>query len=122
MSEMDYCQIAAVSKSNDLCPSRCFLKCVSNFGLNSFFQGVGALGLQYVLHLCFLRFIRTVIEYGNRAITIHPTHQQTAPLLNSSTHRMIPLHFDSSLPSTSVQSSALHADEIPVTSAGRFTP
>ncbi|VDO77475.1 unnamed protein product, partial [Onchocerca flexuosa] len=73
-----------------------------------FFQGVGALGLQYILHLCLLRFIRTVIKYGNRATSV----QQEAIVMASSTssHRLTPLLFDS--PSSENGSSSPHTEDI----------
>lgn len=33
------------------------------------FQGVGALALQYALHFCFLRLVRTLFEYASGALS-----------------------------------------------------
>ncbi|KAK6106555.1 Mitochondrial carrier family protein [Brugia pahangi] len=60
----------------------------------SLYAGVGALGFQYVLHLCLLRFIRTMVKYGNRTIN---AQQQDGTIVtsNTSSHLLTPLQFDS---------------------------
>ncbi|VDK64554.1 unnamed protein product [Onchocerca ochengi] len=72
----------------------CFRTIINRESFWSLYAGVGALGLQYILHLCLLRFIRTVIKYGNRVTSVQ---QQEAIAMASSTssHRLTPLLYDS---------------------------
>ncbi|VDK86160.1 unnamed protein product [Litomosoides sigmodontis] len=67
----------------------CFRTVINRESIWSLYAGVGALGLQYVLHLCLLRFIRAMVKYGNRAINIQQHEGST------SAHRLTPLQFDS---------------------------
>ncbi|EJW85537.1 hypothetical protein WUBG_03548, partial [Wuchereria bancrofti] len=72
----------------------CFRTIINRESFWSLYAGVGALGLQYVLHLCLLRFIRTMVKYGNRTIN---AQQQDGTIVTSSTssHLLTPLQFDS---------------------------
>ncbi|VDN36810.1 unnamed protein product [Gongylonema pulchrum] len=81
------------------------------------YHGVGALGLQYFLQWCLFHFIRSVIEYGNRAITMHQQQQQLPPSTSSKPANTG--QFDSSLSAATVAPSFL--DDPPITSA-RFAP
>ncbi|KAM3721336.1 Mitochondrial outer membrane protein [Dirofilaria immitis] len=71
----------------------CFKTIINRESFWSLYAGVGALGLQYILHLCLLRFIRTVVKYGNRAINVQ--QQEAIVKTNTSSHRLMPLQFDS---------------------------
>uniref|UniRef100_A0A915Q017 Solute carrier family 25 member 46 n=1 Tax=Setaria digitata TaxID=48799 RepID=A0A915Q017_9BILA len=85
----------------------CFRTILNREGFWPLYAGVGALGLQYVLHLCLLRFIRSVVKYGNRAVSVQ---QQESNLVNTA---HTPLQFDSAFFSSATnESSAPLADTI----------
>uniref|UniRef100_A0A0R3RIR7 Solute carrier family 25 member 46 n=1 Tax=Elaeophora elaphi TaxID=1147741 RepID=A0A0R3RIR7_9BILA len=96
----------------------CFRTIINRESFWSLYAGVGALGLQYVLHLCLLRFIRSMVKYGNRAIIVQ---QEGIIASNTSSHRLTPLQFDSE-PSgnTTTELSAPLTESIAVNSKARY--
>ncbi|KAL3997893.1 Mitochondrial carrier family protein [Acanthocheilonema viteae] len=94
----------------------CFRTIINRESFWSLYAGVGVLGLQYVLHLCLLRFIRTMIKYGNRAINAQ--QQEGIVASSTSSHRLTPLQFDSE-PSGN-ELSAFLTESISVNSRARY--
>lgn len=83
----------------------CFKTMVNREGFWSLYAGVGALGLQYILHLCLLRLIRAAVRYGNRTINIQ--QQENAVVTGRiSSHRLTPTKFDSEASASAVAESA----------------
>ncbi|VDN53830.1 unnamed protein product [Dracunculus medinensis] len=47
----------------------CLRSILHREGFITFYSGVGALALQYALHFCFLRLVRTLFEYASGALS-----------------------------------------------------
>uniref|UniRef100_A0A0N5CUB3 Solute carrier family 25 member 46 n=1 Tax=Thelazia callipaeda TaxID=103827 RepID=A0A0N5CUB3_THECL len=74
----------------------CLNAVTSREGFWSLYAGIGALGLQYILHLCLLRFIRSAFEYSSRGISAQ--RKGDIDLDKSSSNRFTPLNFDPPFP------------------------
>ncbi|CAG9540492.1 unnamed protein product [Cercopithifilaria johnstoni] len=97
----------------------CFRTIINRESFWSLYAGVGALGLQYVLHLCLLRFIRTMVKYGNRAINAQ--QQEGIVISSTSSHQLTPLQFDLETSSNAMtELSAPLTESISFNSRARF--
>ncbi|EFO20538.2 hypothetical protein LOAG_07953 [Loa loa] len=98
----------------------CLRTVINREGFWSLYAGVGALGLQFALHLCLLRFIRIMVKYGNRAINAQQL-EGIAATSSTSSHRLTPLQFAASPPgNTATELSAPPTDSILVSSGASY--
>lgn len=83
-------------------------------------QGVGAVGLQYLLHLFFLRCIRSLFAYGSRALGA----PQRGPIPSNISHRASPVNSDLLLSSSSSEKDFIAGEpKYPLTGNGpSFSP